>query len=80
MSDHFHFADLSAGNGIPQGPATYHPTFDLQQTALQEIIDAAAPANHAAPAAPIEVLTFTSVDQAQLQAYQGAIHSHAGIA
>ena len=21
MSDHFHFADLSAGNGIPQGPA-----------------------------------------------------------
>ena len=69
--DHFHFADLSAGNGIPQGPATYHSPFDLQQTTLQEIIDAAAPAGHVVSAVPNEVLTFASVDPTQMQAHQG---------
>jgi hypothetical protein len=77
--DHFHFADLSAGNGIPQGQADHPSPFDLQQTTLQEIIDAAAPAGHAVSAVPNEVLTFASVDPRQLQAQHGVVHSLAGI-
>jgi FecR protein/Bacterial Ig-like domain len=78
--DHFHFADMSASDGIPHSHVAPLATFDLQQTTLQEIIDAAAPANHVVPAAPNEVLTFAGVDSTQMQAHQGSIHAHAGLA
>ena len=78
--DHFHFADMSASEGIPHSQVVPLATFDLQQTTLQEIIDAAAPANHVVPAAPNEVLTFAGVDSTQMQAHQGSIHAHAGLA
>jgi hypothetical protein len=78
--DHFHFADMSASDVIPHSQVAPLATFDLQQTTLQEIIDAAAPANHVVPAASNEVSTFAGVDPMQMQAHQGSIHAHAGLA
>ena len=72
---------MSASNGIPHSQVASLATFDLEQTTLQEIIDAAAPANHVVPAAPNEVLTFAGVDSTQMQAHQGSIHGelHIGL-
>jgi hypothetical protein len=80
IPDHFHFADMSASDVIPHSQVAPLATFDLQQTTLQEIIDAAAPANHVVPAAPNGVSTFAGVDPMQMQAHQGSIHAHAGLA
>jgi hypothetical protein len=78
--DHFHFADMSASDVIPHSQVAPLATFDLQQTTLQEIIDAAAPSNHVVAEAPNEVLTFAGADPTQMQAHQGSIHAHAGLA